>query len=87
MPTSVALSHHFENFVRAQVDSGRFNNVSEVVRAGLRLLEDNEAQQNAKLKALREAIAVGIASGTDLSEAEVFDELETTLQAMVEQTE
>ncbi len=87
MPTSVALSHHFENFVRAQVDSGRFNNVSEVVRAGLRLLEDNEAQQNAKLKALREAIAVGIASGTDLSEAEVFDELETRLQAMVEQTE
>ena len=66
MPTSVALSPHFETFIRQQVDSGRFNNVSEVVRAGLRLLEEHEAEQAAKLKALREAIAVGLASGPDL---------------------
>lgn len=83
MPTSVALSPYFENFVRAQVDTGRFNNVSEVVRAGLRLLEHYEAQQAAKLTALREAIAVGLASGPDLSEDEVFDALETRLQAAV----
>ena len=63
MPTSVALSHHFESFVRAQVDSGRFNNVSEVVRAGLRLLENHESEQAAKLQALREAVVVGLASG------------------------
>jgi antitoxin ParD1/3/4 len=87
MPTSVALSPHFETFIRQQVDSGRFNNVSEVVRAGLRLLEEHEAEQAAKLKALREAIAVGLASGPDLSEEEVFDELEAKLQAMVEKTE
>jgi antitoxin ParD1/3/4 len=87
MPTSVALSPHFETFIRQQVDSGRFNNVSEVVRAGLRLLEEREAEQAAKLKALREAIAVGLASGPDLSEEEVFDELEAKLQAMVEKTE
>ena len=87
MPTSVALSHHFESFVRAQVDSGRFNNVSEVVRAGLRLLENHESQQVAKLQALREAVAVGLASGPDLSEEEVFDELESRLQAMAEQAE
>lgn len=87
MPTSVALSPHFETFIRQQVDSGRFNNVSEVVRAGLRLLEEREAEQAAKLKALREAIAVGLASGPDLSEEEVFDELESKLQAMVEKTE
>lgn len=87
MPTSVALSPHFETFIRQQVDSGRFNNVSEVVRAGLRLLEEREAEQATKLEALREAIAVGLASGPDLSEEEVFDELEAKLQAMVEKTE
>ena len=87
MPTSVALSPHFETFIRQQVDSGRFNNVSEVVRAGLRLLEEREAEQAAKLQALREAIAVGLASGPDLSEEEVFDELEAKLQAMAEKTE
>lgn len=87
MPTSVALSPHFETFIRQQIDSGRFNNVSEVVRAGLRLLEEREAERAAKLKALREAIAVGLASGPDLSEEEVFDELEAKLQAMVEKTE
>lgn len=87
MPTSVALSPHFETFIRQQVESGRFNNASEVVRAGLRLLEEREAEQTAKLQALREAIAVGLASGPDLSEEEVFDELEAKLQAMVEKAE
>lgn len=87
MPTSVALSPHFEAFVRQQVESGRFNNVSEVVRAGLRLLEEREAEQAAKLQALREAVAVGLASGPDLSEEEVFDELEARLQAMVDKAE
>ena len=57
MPTSVALSSHFEEFVRRQVETGRYNNVSEVVRAGLRMLEDAEAEQAAKQRALREAIA------------------------------
>jgi len=87
MPTSVALSPHFENFVRQQVASGRFNNISEVVRAGLRLLENEQTRQEAKLQALREAVAVGLASGPGLSEDEVFDELEARLQAMVEQAE
>ncbi len=87
MPTSVALSPHFETFIRQQVDSGRFNNVSEVVRAGLRLLEEREAEQTAKLKALREAVAVGLASGPDLSEEDVFDKLEARLQAMAEKAE
>jgi antitoxin ParD1/3/4 len=52
MPTSVALSPHFEAFVKQQVTTGRFNNVSEVVRAGLRLLEDQEQLKSLKLQEL-----------------------------------
>jgi antitoxin ParD1/3/4 len=87
MPTSVALSPHFETFIRQQIDSGRFNNVSEVVRAGLRLLEEREAEQAAKLQALREAIAVGLASGPDVPAAEVFDRLEAKYRTMAETAE
>ena len=83
MPTSVALSPHLESFVRQQVESGRFNNISEVVRAGLRLLEDQQTLQAAKLKALREVVAVGLVSGPDLTEDQVFGDLDAKLQAMV----
>ncbi len=59
MPTSVALGAHFETFIREQVASGRYNNVSEVVRDGLRLLEDKEAERAQRLEALRAGIAKG----------------------------
>ncbi|CDZ67831.1 Putative addiction module antidote protein, CC2985 family [Neorhizobium galegae bv. orientalis] len=39
---NVALGNHYEEFVKKQLESGRYNNASEVVRAGLRLLEDHE---------------------------------------------
>lgn len=87
MPTSVALSPHFETFIRQQVDSGRFNNVSEVVRAGLRLLEERETEQAARLQALRVAIAGGLASGPDIPAEAVFDRLEAKYRAMAEAAE
>ncbi len=73
MPTSVALSPHFEAFIRDQVESGRYNNVSEVIRAGLRLLEDTERQQAIQLRALKNDIAAGKASGAAVAAAPVFD--------------
>jgi antitoxin ParD1/3/4 len=76
MPTSVALSPHFETFIRDQIESGRYNNVSEVVRAGLRLLEDTERQQILQLQALRNDIAAGKASGSPIEAEAVFDRLE-----------
>ena len=75
MPTSVALSSHFETFIRAQIDSGRYNNVSEVIRAGLRLLEDQQ-QQAVRLEELRSAIQAGLNSGTPRLAETVFDRLE-----------
>ena len=56
--TSISLGNYFDNFVSSQVSVGRFKNVSEVIRAGLRLLEDEEN----KMAALRNAIQVGLNS-------------------------
>lgn len=57
--TRVTLGEHFGSFVDEQVREGRFRNASEVVVAGLRLLEDEETQR----AALREALLEGEASG------------------------
>lgn len=57
--TSVALGPHFEDFIQASILSGRYNNASEVVRSGLRLLEDQEQ----KMAALRSAVEEGLNSG------------------------
>ncbi len=57
--TSVSLGNYFDQFVSSQVAAGRYKNVSEVIRAGLRLLEDEES----KTIALRNAIQEGIDSG------------------------
>lgn len=62
MPTSVALGDHFEEFIKKQLDSGRFNNASEVVRAGLRLLEDEQKLRELRHRELRAAIREGIES-------------------------
>ena len=59
MPTSFALTPHFEAFIQKQLASGSYNNASEVVREGLRLLERQQKEDAAKLQALREAAKVG----------------------------
>jgi antitoxin ParD1/3/4 len=63
--TSVSLGDHFAELIEEQVASGRFSSASDVVRAGLRLLEDTEA----RLSALRAALVEGERSG----EPEPFD--------------
>ena len=57
--TSITLGEHFDGFISTQIDAGRYSNVSEVVRAGLRLLEEHEQ----KVEALRLALEEGAASG------------------------
>jgi antitoxin ParD1/3/4 len=83
MPTSVALSSHFESFVRDQVESGRFNNASEVVRAGLRLLEDQQQHVELQRDAVRAAIAAGLSSGTPVAAEPFFEQLEAKYRAQL----
>ena len=62
MPTrNVVLTDHQAELVERLVAEGRYQNASEVMREGLRLVEDKEEQAKARLKALREAARVGIA--------------------------
>jgi antitoxin ParD1/3/4 len=73
MPTrNVVLTDHQEKIIETLVDSGRYQNASEVLREGLRLVERREAQEMAKLKALREAARLGFGA-LDRGEFNEFD--------------
>ncbi len=57
--TSIVLGEHFDSFISTQVKDGRYGSASEVVRQGLRMLEEHEQ----KVEALRQAIIEGEESG------------------------
>src|SRR6266705_594770 len=60
VPTrNINLTEHLDHFVERQVASGRYSNASEIVREALRLLEEQEQERLAKLKALRQAAKLG----------------------------
>ena len=58
--TSITLGKHFQGFVASKVEDGRYGSTSEVVRAGLRLLEEQENRQDI----IRSALIAGEKSGT-----------------------
>jgi antitoxin ParD1/3/4 len=79
MPTrNVNLTKQLDRFVTQKVKGGRYENASEVVRAGLRTLEREEQQYEAKLAALRAAIDEGDASG--VASGNVFVRVRKTLK-------
>lgn len=63
--TSISLGDHFEDFVDDKVSTGRFKNASEVIRAGLRLLEEEEVKIINLKKAINEGIESGVAKNFD----------------------
>ena len=76
--TSMTLGDHFDGFITDQVDNGRYASASEVVRAGLRLLEDNEH----KVATLRRLLEEGEKSGTaDYNFESFMSELDDELGA------
>lgn len=61
MPTrNINLTDHYDGFVAGELDTGHYNNASEVIRAGLHLLEKQKQEDEAKLEALRREALVGL---------------------------
>ena len=75
MPSSYVIGDHFEAFIKEQIQQGRYASASEVVRDGLRALEDRERLRAAKLEALRADIQRGADSGAGIEAGAVFSEL------------
>jgi antitoxin ParD1/3/4 len=59
--TSISLGNYFDSFVQNRLTAGRYKNASEVIRAGLRLLEEEENKSIALRNAIQEGIESGIA--------------------------
>ena len=75
---NVSLTAELESFVDDKVKSGSYASASEVVRAGLRLLQQHDAEHAAKLEALRRDVAIGVEqlrNGEGVSGPDVFDRL------------
>lgn len=79
MPSSYAIGPHFEAMIQRLLESGRYANASEVVRAGLRLLEEREEERARQMAAFWTKIDEGLASvkdGRTIPAEEVFARLE-----------
>jgi len=87
MPSSYTLGAHFEALVRGLVESGRYNNASEVVRDGLRLLEEREKLREVKVAELRRLAEEGRLSGLSDEDGEaMLGRLEADYSAKVGRT-
>ena len=65
MATSYSIGKHFEGFIERLIESGRYSTASEIIRDGLRIIEEREQSREAKLEALRAAIQEGLDSPSE----------------------
>jgi antitoxin ParD1/3/4 len=80
MPSSYVIGDHFEGFIKQQIQQGRYASASEVIRDGLRALEDRQKFRDMKLEWLRSEVQKGMDSGVGRSIEEVADELKARYQ-------
>jgi antitoxin ParD1/3/4 len=83
MPSSFAIGEHFEKLIDRLVESGLYSSRSEVVREGLRILEDREEDKQRALQQLKAAFQEGIDSGDYKSLDETFAELRAELDSVI----
>ena len=83
---NVNLGERFEAFIQEQIREGRYQNASEVVRAGLRMLEDHEAERKQHFERLKAEINAAFDDPRpSLTSDEVFDRLEARLVERMKQ--
>ncbi|MHB1745117.1 MAG: type II toxin-antitoxin system ParD family antitoxin [Acidobacteriaceae bacterium] len=85
MPTrNINLTPEMDRFVDAKIRSGQYANASEVLRAGLRAMEEDDKENEARLEALRTAVQAGIDSG--VADGDVIERIRTRIRRRAEVT-
>jgi antitoxin ParD1/3/4 len=85
MPSSYVLGEHFELFIKEQIQTGRYATASEVIRDGLRALEERETFRALRLEALRTEIQRGSSSGPGIPASEVMEALRAQVNRVIEE--
>ncbi len=75
MPTSYSIGKHFEDMIDGLIDEGRYATASEIIREGLRLVQEREDSRKAKLEALRAEIQKGFDSGPAEDVGDMFERI------------
>lgn len=83
MPSNYAIGQHFEDFIRRQIEAGRYASASELVRDALRLLETRERLRELEIEEYRAKIHAGMESGDSIPADEVFIRLEGKYRTML----
>jgi antitoxin ParD1/3/4 len=85
MPSSYVIGEHFELFIKEQIQQGRYATASEVIRDGLRSLEERETFRALKLEALRAEIQRGSSSGPGIPARQAIDALRAQVKRAIEE--